>query len=223
MNEKEFSNFGLFIKEIMPYPTFKLLSIVPLFCMLASFRNDTWEPSNLPGTYNDTTISLFGSSNYKLTLHIFNKEEHDEDNNNAIVTLTKNVNGKTTLLLLDSLFCIRPSIQLKDFNNDRIKDVLIYHSSDVRSNEMYYLYLLNYKLKKLTLVKGFEEIRNPEPDTTNNIITSFAVSGTDYYSFYRIDKKNKLINLNKSFDSRYDDSDSVNYKKVMREIRRMKE
>ncbi|MEI9911079.1 MAG: hypothetical protein WDO71_16225 [Bacteroidota bacterium] len=81
--------------------------------------------------------------------------------------LLKNVDGKTALLLLDSLFCTRPSIQLKDFNNDGIKDVLIYHSSDVRSNEMYYLYLLNYKLKKVTLVKGFEEIRNPEPGTTN--------------------------------------------------------
>ncbi|MEI9911080.1 MAG: hypothetical protein WDO71_16230 [Bacteroidota bacterium] len=48
------------------------------------------------------------------------------------------------------------------------------------------------------------------------------MSGTDYYSFYRIDKKNKLTDLNKSFNATHDDNDSVNYKKVMREIGREK-
>lgn len=207
----------------MPYPTFRLLSIASLFFMLASYRNDAGKPVHPPAAYNDTTIFLFGSSDYSLTLHVFNQDELDEENNNATLTLTKNVNGKTSLLLLDSLFCTWTSIQLKDFNNDHIKDILIYHSSSARSNEMFYLYLVNNKLRKLTLVKDFEKIPNPDLDTTNNVITSYAVSGTDYYSFYKIDKKGKLTDLNKSFDSRHDDSDSANYKKVMREIRKMKE
>ena len=177
--------------------------------------------SHSPFQYDDTTIFLFADVNYRLTLHIYKSIEGvHEDETNATLTLSKKVNGQTRILLHDSLFCSRPEIKLVDFSNDHVKDIMITHAFDVRSNQMNYLYIVDNKLKKIFFVKGFEEIRNPEFDGKNNIITSYAVSGKDYYSFYRISKKNKLIDLNKSFDAQKNENDSINYEKAIRAIRR---
>lgn len=172
---------------------------------------------------NDTsmTITVFGDKSYQLSLRIFD-DNFDYLTNNSTLTLVKVENGKSKIIFTDSLMCMGTKFEMRDFNNDDVKDVLVYSLEDVRSNESYYLYLVDKKNKKLTRVKGFEEIKNPEFDSKNNVITSFAVSGTDYYSFYRINSKNKLINFNKGFDSQHDERDSIRYEKVMRQIKAIK-
>ena len=171
---------------------------------------------------NDTTITVFGDERYKLKLHIFN-EKINWDDNNATLTFTKMENGKTTILFIDSLVCQWPGIEMHDFNNDKVKDILVFHVSSARSNWMHYLYLVDKKNKKLTRVKGFEDICNPEFNQKEKIISSFTLSGQNYYSFYRISGKNQLIDLKQSFGWEFDRTrDSINYEKTMRAIRKMK-
>ena len=108
------------------------------------------------------------------------------------------------------------NISLQDFNNDKVKDVLVFCYTGARANPTYHLYLVDIKRKSLKYVRGFEELPNPELYTSNNIITSLALSGTNYYSFYRINSKNKLINLGRSFEA--DIGDSTKYEKAMQQI-----
>ena len=168
--------------------------------------------------YTDSTVvTLFGDSSYQLILQIFDTtNNYDAENNNAVLTFSKQDKHQTKVLFRDSLFCMYPGIDFRDFNNDNIKDVLIFYYTGARANESYHLYLTDQNNHKLIRVKGFEELPNPYLDTTNNIIQSIALSGTNYYSFYRIDTKNKLINLGNSFEE--NPNDSTQYEKAIRQI-----
>jgi hypothetical protein len=65
-------------------------------------------------------------------------------------------------------------------------------------------------------VKGFENLPNPELDTTNNIITSIALSGTNYYTFHRINSKKKLVNLGHGFET--DLEDTTKFDRAIKQI-----
>jgi len=172
--------------------------------------------------YTDTTVILFGDTSYELTLHIFDTtNNYDAENNNAVLTFIEQERNQSKILFHDSLFCMYPDIDFKDFNNDKIKDVLIFYYTGARANPTYHLYLSDSKNHKLIRVKGFEKLPNPDLDTTNNIITSIALAGTNYYSFYRIDTKNKLINLEHSFEE--DPNDSTQYEKAIQQIQKKNE
>jgi len=116
---------------------------------------------------------------------------------------------------------MHPFIDFQDFNNDKIKDVLIFYSTGARANPTYHLYLTDKKNRKLIRVTGFEKLPNPSLDRTNNIITSIGLSGTNYYSFYRINMKNRLVNLRHSYEE--NPSDSTQYEKAIRQILRSRE
>ncbi|HKC35314.1 MAG TPA: hypothetical protein VKB95_04600 [Chitinophagaceae bacterium] len=113
-----------------------------------------------------------------------------------------------------------PEIAFQDFNNDKRKDVLIFYYTGARANPTYHLYLADFRNRELIRVKGFEKLPNPDLDTTNNIIISIALSGANYYSFYRINKGNKLINLEYSFTENH--GDSTQYVRAIRKIRKYK-
>ena len=149
--------------------------------------------------YTDRIVTLFGDSSYKLALHIFDIANDEEDTKNATLIFTKQEKDNVRVFFRDSLFCMYPEISFQDFNNDKIKDVLIFYFTGGRANPTYHLYLTDAKNRKLMRVKGFEELPNPDLDTTNNIIVSIALSGTNHYSFYRINKGNKLTNLGNDF------------------------
>ena len=114
------------------------------------------------------------------------------------------------------MFCMYPDIDFQDFNNDKVKDVLVFYYTGARANPTYHLYLSDIKNRQLIRVKGFEDLPNPDLDTTHNIIESIALSGTNYYSFYRINSNNRLINLGHDFDE--DPKDSTQYEKALRQI-----
>ena len=170
--------------------------------------------------YTDKTVTLFGDSSYKLTLHIFDTTKSDQETKNAILTFSKQEKNYVKVFFRDSLYCLYPDIDFQDFNNDKLKDVLVFYYTGARANPTYHLYLTDEKNHKLIRVKGFQELPNPQLDTTNNIIISVALSGTNYYSFYRISKANKLINLGYNFTE--DPSDSTQYERAIRKIKNNK-
>jgi len=156
--------------------------------------------------HKDTTISLFNSSRYQLTLHFFNEEIKDEEVNNTIITFQRMDHGKSVILFRDSLFCMYPEISLQDFNNDGINDIMIFYSTGARANLTYHLYITNPKNHTLNRVNDFEKLTNPALDRENNIIVSVGLAGSNYYSFYRITSKYKLLNLGHSFEETRSDT-----------------
>ena len=175
--------------------------------------------SNINETiFTDTTAIIFNDSSYRLTVHVFDNTNYDEEKSNAVLIFTRQEKNKTKILFRDSLYCIQPFIDFQDFNNDKVKDVLVFHSTGARANPTYHLYLTDKKNRKLIRIKGFEKLPNPSLDATNNIIASVGLSGTNYYSFYRIDFKNRLINLRHSYEE--NPGDSTQYEKTIQNILR---
>lgn len=171
------------------------------------------------GTYTDNSVTLFGDSSYKLTLHTFDTANNfDAERYNAVLTFAKQEKSKIHIYFIDSIFCMHPTIEFQDFNNDKVKDVMIFCYTGARANPTYHLYLTDLKNRRLTRVKGFESLPNPSLDTSNNIITSVALSGTNYYRFYRISSNNTLINL---YQFEEDPEDTTQYEKAIRQIRKI--
>jgi hypothetical protein len=190
--------------------------------VLSSPKRPSSDPNLIYDTIpSDYSITLFNDTAYKLHITIFDTGAYDETQANAVLSLKKNQGGKLTVLLKDSIYFSRPFyLQFGDFNNDKIKDLLFFYYDGARANPRYTLYLVDPKSHSLTHVKGFEELTNAELDSTNNIITSIALSGTAHYSFYRIARKNKLINLGHSFEARENDSDTLKYNKAIQKIKK---
>jgi hypothetical protein len=65
-------------------------------------------------------------------------------------------------------------------------------------------------------VNGFEKLVNPGMDSVYNIISSLRLSGSNYYSFYKINSKNRLVNLGHGYTEKQDDS--TQYERAVREI-----
>jgi hypothetical protein len=148
----------------------------------------------------DSTVILFNDSSYKLTIHIFDSELINGDQKNATLTLVHSSATSSKIIFTDSLFCMHPWIQFNDFNNDKIKDILVFNFSGARSNWSHYLYLVDNKNHKLRFVKGFSNLLNPELNKRTGIITSTGLFGEyEDYSFFRITQKGILIKAGRSF------------------------
>jgi len=162
---------------------------------------------SLPTTY-DTTIMIFKNTSYKLSLHVFDTETFNEEKNNSTISFNRIQRDKIERIFQDSFYCMSSLMDFQDFNNDGIKNVLFFYYTGARANPTYHLYLVDTNHHRLTYVKGFEDLPNPELDSTNNIISSSALSGGNVgVSFYRINSKSKLINLGHSFDAEFGDDE----------------
>lgn len=166
----------------------------------------------------DTIWFPFSDSSYRLKIHIFNPTAVSEKDTNAVITFYQAKAGKTNQIFQDSLFCTDYFIDRQDFNNDHVKDILVYNfAGGARTNATFHLYLVDKVRHKLTYVKGFEKILNPGYDTVYNIISSLRLSGKDYYSFYRINAKKKLISLGHGYTDSHD-QDTSQYERAVRAI-----
>ena len=163
-----------------------------------------------------STDAIFGDTSYKLTLTTFDSTTQDPDSFNAILTFYRQFQNETITFFKDSLYCMYPNIEFQDFNNDQVKDVLVFNYTGGRSNPTYYLYLVNEKENSLIRVNGFEQLPNPDLDSTNNIITSIALSGANHYAFYRINNHGNLINLQHDFFE--NPKDSTQYSNAIKQI-----
>ena len=130
--------------------------------------------------------SIYKNKGYKLSLSVFDSSSDDENIPNTLFTLSKFRNGKYLPIFSDSIFNSVQSISFVDFNNDKVKDILVQNYSDVRSNWSYHLYLININKDKLKKVKGFETIRNPNYLPQYGLIDNYVLSGTNWTNFYKI-------------------------------------
>lgn len=127
------------------------------------------------------------------------------------------IEHKSKTVIKDSIFSKVQEIKFEDYNNDKIKDILIQNSSDVRSNWTFYLYLYNPKTSTFKKVKWFEEIKNPKYNSKDNIVESYVVSGQDWVGFYRI-KDNKAIDLKIEVVNDQSDNFEKDYQKAIKKI-----
>ena len=112
------------------------------------------------------------------------------------------------------------SVLLSDLNFDGQQDILIPAGADPRSNIGYYLYLVNNKDYKLTYVNGFNDIGNPDQDSSNKVIVSCILSGQNYCKFYFLDKELNLCELQANIVFQLDKSDSISFEKALAEAAR---
>ena len=166
----------------------------------------------------DTTLFPFEDNSYRLRLHMFDSSNVEEGRPNVLLIFEQIIKGSRRLIFEDSLYSMFPKISVDDYNNDRIKDILVFFYTGASANPAYHLYLRDMKHHSLIRVIGFEELTNPMLDEKNNIIISLALSGTHHYSFYRINAKNKLINLGHDFEA--DPGDSLKYENAIQQIRK---
>jgi hypothetical protein len=184
-----------------------------LFLLLFPFLGVAQEESTID-TLKVTCDAIYAKKGFSI-LHI--KYEFEADGytgeKNSVFIFRKVENGKSKEIYRDTIFSRIQEINFEDYNNDKVKDILIQHIDDVRSNSSYTLYLVNPKTYSLTKVKGFGEIKNPYYNAKYNIVESRVSSGTDYTAFYKIIKSRvydyKIIVYNNhedndNFDRAYD-------------------
>ena len=130
--------------------------------------------------------SVYLGKGYKLTLRKFDSTNEDETKFNSVFSFQKRTTGKYSEIFTDSIFNLVQDVKFEDFNNDKIKDILVQNYSDVRSNWTYYLYLIDTTNDRLKKIKDFEEIKNPSYVSKYDLIDNYVVSGTNWTSFYKI-------------------------------------
>ena len=117
----------------------------------------------------DTVWFPFSDSSYRLNIPYIQTGGISDNDTNAVITFSQVKAGKTKQIFRDSLFCTDYYIDRQDFNNDHVKDILVYnHSGGARSNPSFHLYLVDKVRHKLNHVKGFEKLLNPGFDSVYN-------------------------------------------------------
>lgn len=152
--------------------------------------------------------SIYPNENLSIELKFFYSD--NENKYKIKFRLSKNTNGQDIDLFSDTIYSTTQKVEFKDFNNDKIMDILIQNESDVRSNWTYNLYLVDLKNEKLTKVKGFSEIKNPKFLSEFNLIDNYVISGQNWTSFYKI-QNDSIIDL--GFIIYDDQTEDGNYKK----------
>jgi len=96
---------------------------------------------------------------------------------------------------------VKDNVSYEDYNNDGLKDLLIFEDTGARGGNAYYnLYLLNAKNHMVKKVVGFNKIVNPSYHKKLKVIVSYGLAGTDVYiSVYRLNANNKPYQIGKSF------------------------
>ena len=162
--------------------------------------------------------------NKKISIKLINFDDEKDgyqSDKNSILEIQTETNNKTKIILRDSIFSKVQEIEFADFNNDKIKDILVQNISDVRSNWTFNLYLYNPKENNFIKVIGFEKIKNPLFNSKYNIVESHVNSGTNWIGFYKI-IKGKVHNYEIEIDDIGDEKLELEYKKAINKIIKMK-
>jgi hypothetical protein len=182
-----------------------------------SKKADTTVDKKIKDDFETTEINcdtVYFGKDYKLTLKKIDSTNEDETKFNTVFSFQKSTKGKYSEIFRDSIFNKVQDVKFEDFNNDKIKDILIQNFSDVRSNWTYYLYLVDTTHDNLKRIKGFEEIKNPSYVSKYDLIDNYVVSGTNWTSFYKIKGDTIYADPSVENDSKYD----KDYKKAIKTI-----
>lgn len=94
----------------------------------------------------------------------------------------------------------KDNLTYEDYNNDGVKDLVIYEQFGGNGVNLFYnLLLINPKNHTIIKVKDFNQLANPSYDKTHKSILSYAVSASNYYSVYKINIKNKVYQNGRKF------------------------
>ncbi|GAA4203874.1 hypothetical protein GCM10022289_20830 [Pedobacter jeongneungensis] len=165
-------------------------------------------------------ISPFKDKSYVLAIQYGVKEEQVGENINTTIYFGKIGLKTDQLFWKEKIYAklITGNVSYEDYNSDGIKDVLIFSETGARGgNAFYYLFLLDPKNKKISKVKNFENIVNPEYNRKHHVVVSYGLSGTNNYSIYKISKANKAYQIGESFEDTFD-SDPTELDKRIRKI-----
>lgn len=170
----------------------------------------------------NTTIikcdSIYKGKSITIKLINFDDERDGYDNEkNSILIISQKLNKKNSVLIKDSIFSRAQKIEFRDFNGDKIKDLLVQNISDVRSNWTYNLYLYDSKTNNFKRVIGFEEIKNPTYNSKYKIIESHVNSGKNWAAFYKI-RNYKVYDYNIEIIDDGSVKSEKEYKKALRKI-----
>lgn len=188
------------------------------------------EPLTGAYTQPDTTWITYPSEsvNYKIALVPLPNEVISSIDTpyNSVFILFEETADKTIIVSIDSIWS-KGNVEFADYNNDNIKDLLIDHTSSARGNESYYLYLIPKSRKGLKKIRNFEKIPNPFFDSTNNVISNYVLTGTNYTDFYKI-SGDSVIDLHMTIEDIRPENDVNNtshydkeYAKAIGKIQRM--
>lgn len=186
---------------------FCTLVFITVFINL-SFYNPTQNK-----TLKKETFKIFKDKNYAVTFEYL--EPLNENSDEHLGTL-KVIYQNKKVIFREKIIFYQPKIEFLDMNNDGVKDVLILYQSSARSIWYQHLYLVDNKKNKIIYVKGFQKLPNPDFDSKNNIIICTGLADVTYYSFYRINRNNKLIDLGNKFNN--DDENNSKYENAINRI-----
>ncbi|MBI3218015.1 MAG: hypothetical protein HYZ44_00735 [Bacteroidetes bacterium] len=162
--------------------------------------------------------SIFNETGFIITFISFDSlldEEH-----NSFLCFGKRSKDGLEKNYRDTLYSKIGKIEFADYNNDKIKDILVQNISDARSNWTYNLYLTDLKNSTLKKVKGFEEIKNPTLDQDLGIIESRVNSGTNYIKFYRLLNNDSIYTYDILVYDSMDDASEKRYKQALEKVKR---
>ncbi len=166
--------------------------------------------------------SIYLNKKISIKLINFDNEENGYKSEwNSIFEIQTKINNKNKIILRDSIFSKVQKIEFADFNNDKIKDILVQNISDVRSNWTFNLYLYNQKENNFRKVIGFEGIKNPSFNSKYNIVESHVNSGSNWIGFYKI-TKHKVHKYEIEIKDSGDKKSKSEYRKAINKIIKMK-
>jgi len=131
--------------------------------------------------------TIYVEKGYSIHLEdIQESSNSDKTEVNALFTFCQTMNGRTVEIFRDSVFSSAKEVVFEDFNNDGVKDILLQHHTDVRSNWSYYLYLVDIQHNLLKKIMDFEDIKNPIYLPKYNLVSNLVMSGINWSGFYQI-------------------------------------
>jgi len=164
--------------------------------------------------------SIYKNKEYKIIQQHFQNGIAGNEEKNTIFSFIRIINSKEVLIFKDTIFSSTGEIEFRNFNNDRIKDILIQNTSDVRSNWTYYLYIVDTLHDRLKKIKGFEEIKAPNYLPKYDLIDNYVMSGQIWTSFYKIEGNHIkdfgiVIYDNQSDDGKYKRAYNKSLKQIL--------
>lgn len=184
----------------MYYQQLKIILLSSIFLLGCNFNaplnNNTLifeqyeNPKKLP-IHIINCDTVYPNKKYEIQLLQIDTGDLDYETKNYVLKITDN---NRSAIITDSIFSANGEVRFEDFNNDKVKDLLIVYDYDVRSNISYTLYLVDTIQNKLTKIKNFENDKNPKFNQEYDVIENIVTSGRDWTGFYKI-QNDSIVDL----------------------------
>ena len=118
----------------------------------------------------DTTFCCYNFENDSLFQLRIVRHKNEDNSSSLLLTFSSNYDiFKDTILNEDLVFDKMNTIEFRDINGDKIKDVLVLISSDGHNSNHYEVYLIDNK-RHFTKIKAFSKLVNPQFISSLNLM-----------------------------------------------------